>query len=502
MAQNVFMTQTCFLIPLRKLGKTYRKRFAKGYGKLISHSFCANKDEMLCRYISMGKHDFFFKSFPHDSLKSVFHKVTAEAFVLSFRLNQAKRHSDYFLAVSVMVDKCFSETYTHSQTLGFIRQPLAIATKRDLIFLQKACYGTFDFQEQSGLFYPLQNPLPEHSHKAWARKLVAEAEELPLRDVDFEYSAIKVVSADINTQGFMGTGITQLTQQMTDKYYAQNSPDFDKCWNGDDAVFACGLISGNDNISNISLSHIAQFNQFYSTNRHEKTFAHESGIVFMQTHYPFDLTAEKTARLNAGNLSIDWDGGPDDVGSIFELCSALHFLKHIKRIRHRLDKRCIVNIRYALAQIARQFGKEHVHLADIDKRFQFVFQRMGITPRFRQIKEEAELLADSSNLQLSIWFNRMMLALAIVAFILAVLQIVQNYLYNLKSKCMEDTLTLKVIFKTPQSKTSVVCCEDPVMFALFMLIALIILMVLYRYVLLPAVRKLHEQFHREIEDEE
>lgn len=167
-----------------------------------------------------------------------------------------------------------------------------------------------------------------------------------------------------------------------------------------------------------------------------------------------------------------------------------------------MDKRCIVNIRYALAQIARQFGKEHVHLADIDKRFQFVFQRMGITSRFRQIKEEAELLADSSNLQLSIWFNWMMLALAIVAFILAVLQIVQNYLYNLKSKCMEDTLTLKVIFETPQQKTPVGCCEDPVMFALYVIFALIFLMVLYHYVLLPIVRKQHEQFHRNMEDEE
>lgn len=90
MAQNVFMAQTCFLIPLRKLGKTYRKRFAKGFGQQINHSFCAKKDEMLCQYISMDKHDFFFKSFLYDSLYSVFHKVMAEAFVFFSRLSQAK----------------------------------------------------------------------------------------------------------------------------------------------------------------------------------------------------------------------------------------------------------------------------------------------------------------------------------------------------------------------------------------------------------------------------
>lgn len=104
MAQNVFMAQTCFLIPLRKLGKTYRKRFAKGFGKQINHSFCTKKNEMFCRYISIGKHDFFFKSFPYDSLYSVFHNMTAEAFVLSFRLGQTNRQRGYFLAVSVIVN--------------------------------------------------------------------------------------------------------------------------------------------------------------------------------------------------------------------------------------------------------------------------------------------------------------------------------------------------------------------------------------------------------------
>ena len=503
MAQNVFMAQTCFLIPLRKLGKTYRKRFANGYGKLISPPFCANKEEMLCRYISMGKHEFFFKSFPHDSLNCVFHKVTAEAFVLSFRLSQTTRHRNYFLAVSVMVDKCFSETYTHSQGQGFIQQsPFVLCTKRDLICLQKAFYETFDLQNLSGLFYPLQNPLKEYSHKEWAKKLVAQAEGLDLRDVDFEYSAIKVVSADINTQGFTCADMNRLTKLMTEKYYAQNSQSFDMCWKGDDATFACCLISGNENINNISLSLIKQFNQSYSTNKHEKTFANESGIVFMQTHDPFDLSAEKTDLLKADNLSIPWDTGPQGAGDICELCSALHFLKQIKRIRQRLDEQRVIDIRRVLAKIAKQLCMERVHLADIDKKFQFIFQRMGITLKFKQIKEEAELLADSSSLLLSIWFNWMMLALTIVAFILAVLQIVQNYLYNSKSQCMEDSLTVRMILGTPQPKALVGFCEDPVMFVLQVLIALIILIVLCRYVLLPAAQKMYKQFHKDMKDEE
>ncbi len=503
MAQNVFMAQICFLIPLRKLDKTYRKRFVDGYGQLIKPPFCANKDEMLCQYINMDKHDFFFKSFPHDSLNCVFHKVTVEAFVVSFRLSKNKEQTDYFLAVSVKVDKCFSETYTQNGAQGFIPRPsVELCTKRDLIYLQKAIYETFDCKELCGLFYPLQNPLQEHSHKEWAKQLVAQAEGLAMRDVDFEYSAIKMVSADINTQGSTGNFMDWLTQQMTDLYYKQNHPSFDSCWNGDDATFAYCLISANDNINNISSSHIQQFNNFYSTNKHEKTFATEKGIVFMQTHYPFDLTAEENAKLSANKLSIPWKNGPEGVENICELCSALHFLKQIKRIRFRLKEQCVIGIRRVLAKIAYQLGIEHVHLADIDKKFQFIFQRMGITLKFQQIQEEAILLADSSNLLLNIKSNRKMLVLTILAFILAVLQTVQNYLYNSKSQCMEDALTVKVILETPRPKILVGFCEDPVMFVLQVLIALIILIVLYHCVFLPAIRKMHKQFHRDMEDEE
>lgn len=45
-----------------------------------------------------------------------------------------------------------------------------------------------------------------------------------------------------------------------------------------------------------------------------------------------------------------------------------------------------------------------------------------------------------------------MLVLTILAFILPALQIVQNYLYNSKSQCMEDALTVKVILGTPRPK--------------------------------------------------
>lgn len=370
MAQNLFMAQTCFLISLRKLDKTYRKRFAKGNGRQITPSLCANQDEMLCLYICVDKHDFFFKLFQYNSLNYVFHKVTAEAFVLSFRLRHISRQRDYFLAVSVMVDKCFSETYTYSLGQGFIRQlSLAICTKRDLIYLQKAFYEIFDTQKLSSLFYPLQ----EHSHKEWASKLMAQTENLTLSNVDFEYTTVKVVSAEINTQGFTGAKLGLLTKQMTDAYYAPYHRSFDACWKDDVAIFASCLISGNDNINNISLSHIELFNQSYFTNKHEKTFASESGIVFMQTHYTFDLTAEENAKLSANKLSIPWKNGPEGVENICELCSALHFLKQIKRIRFRLKEQCVIGIRRVLAKIVKQLSMERVHLADIDKKFEFIF---------------------------------------------------------------------------------------------------------------------------------
>ncbi len=370
MAQNLFMAQTCFLISLRKLDKTYRKRFAKGNGRQITPSLCANQDEMLCLYICVDKHDFFFKLFQYKNLNYVLYKVTAEAFVLFFRLSQTCRQRDYFLAVPVKVDKCFSETYTYTQVQGFICQlSLVICTKCDLIYLQKAFYEIFDTQKLSSLFYPLQ----EHSHKDWASKLMAQTENLTLSNVDFEYTTVKVVSAEINTQGFTGAKLGLLFKQITDVYYALYHRSFDVCWKDDAVIFASRMISGNDNINNIFHSHIELFNQSYFTNKHEKTFASESGIVFMQTHYPFDLTAEENAKLSANKLSIPWKNGPEGVENICELCSALHFLKQIKRIRFRLKEQCVIGIRRVLAKIVKQLSMERVHLADIDKKFEFIF---------------------------------------------------------------------------------------------------------------------------------
>lgn len=370
MAQNLFMAQTCFLISLRKLDKTYRKRFAKGNGRQITPSLCANQDEMLCLYICVDKHDFFFKLFQYKNLNYVLYKVTAEAFVLFFRLSQTCRQRDYFLAVPVKVDKCFSETYTYTQVQGFICQlSLVICTKCDLIYLQKAFYEIFDTQKLSSLFYPLQ----EHSHKEWASKLMAQTENLTLSNVDFEYTTVKVVSAEINTQGFTGAKLGLLFKQITDVYYALYHRSFDVCWKDDAVIFASRMISGNDNINNIFHSHVKQFNQSYITNKHEKTFASESGIVFMQTHYPFDLTAEENAKLSANKLSIPWKNGPEGVENICELCSALHFLKQIKRIRFRLKEQCVIGIRRVLAKIVKQLSMERVHLADIDKKFEFIF---------------------------------------------------------------------------------------------------------------------------------
>lgn len=370
MAQNLFMAQTCFLISLRKLDKTYRKRFAKGNGRQITPSLCANQDEMLCLYICVDKHDFFFKLFQYKNLNYVLYKVTAEAFVLFFRLSQTCRQRDYFLAVPVKVDKCFSETYTYTQVQGLICQlSLVICTKCDLIYLQKAFYEIFDTQKLSSLFYPLQ----EHSHKEWASKLMAQTENLTLSNVDFEYTTVKVVSAEINTQGFTGAKLGLLFKQITDVYYALYHRSFDVCWKDDAVIFASRMISGNDNINNIFHSHVKQFNQSYITNKHEKTFASESGIVFMQTHYPFDLTAEENAKLSANKLSIPWKNGPEGVENICELCSALHFLKQIKRIRFRLKEQCVIGIRRVLAKIVKQLSMERVHLADIDKKFEFIF---------------------------------------------------------------------------------------------------------------------------------
>lgn len=497
MAQNIFMAQTNFLIPLCGLTKEWREQLERKEPKFIESYFCVNKNGIECRYIRLENHDFYFKSFPNDSHDFVFHKVTLEPYLILYRLSPEYKKKQYFLAVSVKTDKCFKETYIKANNNGFILQPARnVCTDRDLIYLQKAFYKKpSDSTSEEGFFYPLQDPIKNHI--TWVKTLCCKLEGKKERDISFEYSAIKVISSYIDFKNLpIINPVDTMAQRMANNYYDSHYQDFDSCWRSEDARFAMCLISGNDNINNVSTSRV----EGYSNNKHERTYANKSGIVFLQTHHPFDLNAEDNDKYHAGILPIPWQKDLEKAHIIPELCTALFFKHKLERISKRLGEKRIKSIKDALARLASYLHTEYTHIADIDKKFMFICRQMGIVEDFENLSNEAELLFNSYSLRLSTCFNKLMVLLAAVALVPTVLQIIQTFLYNQKSpimKCFCSGADVEI----PPSAFDTWCYHDPIIFTLLLLALILLLLGLYNYVFIPYVKKKHLQFHEEMEDE-
>lgn len=502
MAQNIFMAHSNFVIPLYGLGKEFHRRLDGEAAKFIKSYYCAEKNDIECRYISLEKHDFYFKSFPYGRGAYVFHKVTLEPYLISYRLSPEYKQKRYFLVVSIKTNKCFAETYIDNH--GLILQPSCyVCTDRDLIYLQKAFYERpEDYNSRQGLFYPLNDPT--ENHITWVKNLCSKLEGKKARDVSFEYSAICVISSDIDLTNLPVVNLKEtLDKRMAKYYYASQCPDFEHNWKGKDARFAMCLICGNDNINNVSESAIKEFAEhYYSANKHEKTYANKMGIVFLQTHYPFDLSANESERYRKGTLPIYWQGDLEGDHGIPELCTALFFKQKLARISKRLGERRVTSVKDALARLANYLRMEHTHIEDIDKRFMFIFHQMGIVDNFIHLNNEAELLFNSYSLRLSTRFNKLMVLLAAVALFPTVLQIIQSYLYNQKTSFMEHVCCKSaIVVHHSQSCNDGYCCHDPIIFALIVFAFLLVLIGLYHYVFIPYVKKKHKQFHEEMEDE-
>lgn len=503
MAQNIFMAQTNFLIPLRGLGKKYRKQLQQRKAKIIEPYYCVDKPDIECCYISLEKHDFYFKSFPNNSMSHVFHKVTLEPYVISYCFSPKNKKRLYFLVVSVKTDKCFAETYIPALK-EFVSQPsCCVCTDRDLIYLQKSFYeNTEEVTSKKGLFYPFNNPIKNHI--TWVKELCCRLEGKKERDLSFEYSAINVISSDINFSiSPVDTSKEAMDQRMAEDYYAPHHHDLEDSQQEEYARFAMCLISGNDNINNVSKSAVKEFaSHFYSTNKYEKTYASKQGIVFLQAHYPFDLSAEEYNKYQRGDLPIYWPGDLECAHNIFELCTMLFFKQKLERISKRLGEKQIAGIKEAFANLANYLRMERTAIEDIDKKFLFVRRQMGIDDDFIKLKNEADQQFNSYSLRLSTRFNKLAIVLTAAALFPAVLQIIQTFIYNQKSSVMECHCCEPADCGTSISTAcGTYCYHDPIIFTLIMFAVILALIGLYLYVLIPYIKKMHKQFHEEMEDE-
>ena len=300
------MAQTTFLIPLKGLGKKYSREIERKGWMPIESPFCVKNHDMQCLYCQVDSLDFFFRSFPQDSLHCVYRKVFLKAYVISFSFHAGHTRRKYFLAVSAKVDKCFPKNQQEESALRQDSPSCEVCTGRDLIYLQKAFYEERDLNgEWKGLFRPWPNPT--FGHREWINRLVAEVEGSKSCQVEFKYSVVRAFSADIDLAALPVVNADSLAQAMTAAYYYPGYPDFDAYWQGKDARFADCLLSGNDNINQVSDSCVgSSFRESYSKNKYERTYIGKSGIVFLQTHHPFDLSKEEEAERQQGRLPIHW----------------------------------------------------------------------------------------------------------------------------------------------------------------------------------------------------
>ena len=492
---NIFMAQTHFFFPLEKVRRKPLQSLNE-QGIPLPLSFITQRCEMNGRFMPLEEQAFYYASQTAPNVEC-FRKVTLRAYLLSYRLSH-EDELDYFLVVGTSIDKCFEESYARAlpnePNQGFTSR---LCNADDLTFLQEALRR----QDNNGLFYPLHDPTL--NFRQWvdriAEKLSNHRDEAYLP----EHSIVHVRAVD----GIL-TGITtkaQLDATFNNIFYSLQAPlDFSQEWRGNYTRFAIALMYGNGNMCNISRRQVNEFRSHeFSNNRHELTYAGKDGIVFLQSHYPFNISSVQ----EQAQIVKTWPEDLVDVQNVYEMCMALSMQRRLNKVSAQLDSNTKSRIRTTLAKLAHLMGKQYINVRDLNHKYHFILEQMGITAAFNHVRIRGELLADTYQLRLSRRTNYIILLFTISAFALAALQIIQSEL-NKSSSAMD------IIIKTDRAPCCDCACEahtdsslslqfigdSIVLQILFTIIALLILIVAYHFVVYPIIQKLHARLHRDMDN--
>ena len=489
------MAQTHFFFPLKKVGRNARQSLNK-QGIPIPLSFTTQRCTMNARFMFIEEHAFYYASQTAPNVEC-FRKVTLRAYLLSYRLSSEDK-VEYFLVVGTSIDKCFEESYARAlpnePNQCFVSR---LCTEDDLARLQE----TLRRQDNDGLFYPLHDPTL--NFRQWVNNT---AENLTGKPTEYhlpEHSAVHVRGIQQNLAGI--TTKAQLDATFNNIFYSLQAPlDFSQEWRGDYTRLAIALMYGNGNMYNISRRQVRAFQSHeFSNNRHELTYAGKDGIVFLQSHYPFNISsADEQAKIVK-----TWPTDLVDVQNVYEMCMALSMQRRLNKVSAQLDSNTKSRIRTTLAKLAHLMGKQYINVRDLNHKYHFILEQMGITAAFNHVRIRGELLADTYQLRLSRRTNYIILLFTISAFALAALQIIQNELNKSSS-------TMDIIIKTSRAPCCDCACEahtdsnlslqfigdSIVLQILFTIIALLILIVAYHFVVYPIIQKLHARLHRDMDN--
>lgn len=502
---NVFMAQTHFFFPLERVGNKARKKL-KERGNVIPIGFTSQRNEMLSRFVALEEQTFYYASRTKNGAEC-FRRILIKTYLVSFRLSNQDTE-DFFLVAGTSIDKCFEESYAealpNSPNQSFTER---ICTERDLVYLQE----TLRRNAKQSLFFPLHDRTL--SFRQWIDRIAQDlTEKKSCNSLLPEYSVIHVRGVEVNIGNVSDT--EKLDREKLDSmfnaefYSMKNVWDFDEAWHGDYTRLALALTRGNANMHNISRRQVEEFkSNAFTNNRVEMNYASRDGLVFFQSHHPYDIHITDELDKIVKSWSDDLSGVQHvGVQHVYEICLPLSIKRKLRDISNHLDYNNSRQIRIALAKLSKMIEMQYINVVDIDREYHFILEKMGITSAFEQLRQRGELLADADHLRLSRITNIIVVIFTVSAFVAASLQIIQNHI-NTNSSSMKDVyITVReTCCHNCQPVSSPSNCpfhlndDSIVLQILFVTIVLVVLIVSYHFVLYPIVKQFHERLHRDMD---
>ena len=505
---NVFMAQTHFFFPLERVGNKARKKLKergnvipigftlKERGNVIPIGFTSQRNEMLSRFVALEEQTFYYASRTKNDAEC-FRRILIKAYLLSFRLSNQDTE-DFFLVAGTSIDKCFEESYAealpNSPNQSFTER---ICTERDLVYLQE----TLRRNAKQSPFFPLHDRML--SFRQWIDRIAQDlTEKKSCNSLLPEHSAIHVRGVEVNIENVSDT--KKLDSKFNAEFYSMpNGQDFDIAWHGDYTRLALALTRGNANMHNISHHQVEEFqSNAFTNNRVEMTYASRDGLVFFQSHHPFDI--HTIDEFN--NIVKSWSDDLSGVQLVYEMCLPLSIKRKLQDISNHLDYNNSRQIRIALAKLSKMIEMQYINVVDIDREYHFILEKMGITSAFEQLRQRGELLADADQLRLSRITNIIVVIFTVSAFVAASLQIIQNHINTNSSSMKEVYITVRETcchncqpVPSPSSCPFHLNDDSIVLQILLVTIVLVVLIVSYHFVLYPIVKQFHERLHRDMD---
>ena len=408
--KNVFMTSMYFFIPLNRIGKRYKSDMHLDFKEKPTPAFAKNT-QANCKAAEIvfdeKERAFGYTYITKKGDERISREVELKAYILLYTPFRAKTRPSPILMIGTSIDKVFA-IHDTSNNYSFDK---ALCSEDDLVMLKRA----FCSNEHGVLIRKHDNQHFQQCLKALISKIECRKE----RKLHVEHSVIDVKGVALVTDSIMTKH--RLDLNFAECYY--DAPDdLSSLFIGDYQKFIYGLLFTNDNYHRVPESEIDHcFKDAYSNNKTEIVVAAPKSIVFLHTRFPFRRNINEKSPQQSGfckNLS--------DVQNIYEMCEVLHAEKQFCLLRQALTLPNSSAIISVLLHLSQYMEKEYFHLAELDRKLNYIFKAVGISKQFSGLKEIASMAAKSAEIKVSHSINLWVLLFAVISSLFAFIQIGQN----------------------------------------------------------------------------